>query len=151
MTRACSSGDSEAAAYFETVAKGRDAKQAANWVTQELFGALNKNGLELRASPVKAEALGALLDLIKDGTINGKIAKDVFAKMMETGDAPGAIVEREGLSSHRYRRDRESHRRADGGQRRQGRRREEEPESVRLVGWSDDEGHRRQGQPGGGE
>jgi aspartyl-tRNA(Asn)/glutamyl-tRNA(Gln) amidotransferase subunit B len=90
-------GDSEAGAYFETVAKGRDAKAAANWVTQELAGALNKSGLELSASPVKAEALGALLDLIKDGTINGKIAKDVFAKMMETGDAPGAIVEREGL------------------------------------------------------
>jgi aspartyl-tRNA(Asn)/glutamyl-tRNA(Gln) amidotransferase subunit B len=91
------SGDSEAAAYFETAAKGRDAKQAANWVTQELFGALNKKGLELSQSPVKAEALGALLDLVKDGTINGKIAKDVFGKMMETGDAPGVIVEREGL------------------------------------------------------
>jgi len=90
-------GDSDAAAYFETVAKGRDAKQAANWVTQELFGALNKKGLELGASPVKAEALGALLDLVADGTINGKIAKEVFAKMMETGEAPGAIVEREGL------------------------------------------------------
>jgi aspartyl-tRNA(Asn)/glutamyl-tRNA(Gln) amidotransferase subunit B len=91
------SSDGEAAAYFETAAKGRDAKAAANWVTQELFGALNKKGLELSASPVKAEALGALLDLIKDGTINGKIAKDVFAKMIETGEAPGAIVEREGL------------------------------------------------------
>ncbi|GIK48689.1 MAG: Asp-tRNA(Asn)/Glu-tRNA(Gln) amidotransferase subunit GatB [Hyphomonadaceae bacterium] len=91
------SADSDAAAYFETVAKGRDGKAAANWVTQELFGALNKKGLELAASPVKAEQLGALLDLIKDGTINGKIAKDVFAKMMETGDAPDAIVEREGL------------------------------------------------------
>jgi aspartyl-tRNA(Asn)/glutamyl-tRNA(Gln) amidotransferase subunit B len=95
------SSDSEAAAYFETVAQGgvggRDAKQAANWVTQELFGALNKKGLELAASPVKAEALGALLDLVKDGTINGKIAKDVFAKMMEAGESPGAIVEREGL------------------------------------------------------
>src|SRR5690606_25059264 len=91
------SADMDAAAYFETVAKGRDAKQAANWVTQELFGALNKKGLELAQSPVKAEALGALLDLVKDGTINGKIAKDVFAKMMETGEAPGVIVEREGL------------------------------------------------------
>jgi aspartyl-tRNA(Asn)/glutamyl-tRNA(Gln) amidotransferase subunit B len=91
------SGDAEAAAYFETVAKGRDGKAAANWVTQELAGALNRSGLELSASPVKAEALGSLLDLIKDGTINGKIAKDVFAKMFETGDAPGTIVEREGL------------------------------------------------------
>ncbi|MGE3250594.1 MAG: Asp-tRNA(Asn)/Glu-tRNA(Gln) amidotransferase subunit GatB [Hyphomonadaceae bacterium] len=91
------SADTESADYFETVAKGRDAKLAANWVTQELFGALNKAGVELSASPVKAAQLGALVDLIKDGTINGKIAKDVFAKMMETGDDPGAIVEREGL------------------------------------------------------
>lgn len=91
------SGDSESADYFEAVAANRDPKLAANWVTQELFGALNKAGLELTASPVKAGQLGALLDLIKDGTINGKIAKDVFAKMMETGDDPGAIVEREGL------------------------------------------------------
>ena len=91
------SGDAEAAAYFETVASGRDPKLAANWVTQELFGALNKQGLELSQSPVSAADLGALVDLIKDGTINGKIAKDVFAKMLESGDAPGAIVEREGL------------------------------------------------------
>ena len=91
------SGDSDAATYFETVAKGRDAKAAANWVTQELAGVLNKKGLELADSPVKADALGALLDLIKDGTINGKIAKEVFAKMVETGEQPAAIVEREGL------------------------------------------------------
>lgn len=89
--------DSEAASFFETVAKGRDGKLAANWVTQELFGALNKAGLELGASPVSAAGLGGLLDLIADGTINGKIAKDVFVKMFETGDAPGLIVEREGL------------------------------------------------------
>jgi aspartyl-tRNA(Asn)/glutamyl-tRNA(Gln) amidotransferase subunit B len=91
------SGDGDTSGYFETVAKGRDPKLAANWVTQELAAALNKKGLELSASPVKAEALGALLDLVRDGTINGKIAKDVFAKMLETGEAPGVIVEREGL------------------------------------------------------
>ena len=90
-------GDSDAAAYFETVANGRDAKLAANWVTQELAAALNKAQLDLAKSPVSAANLGALLDLMKDGTINGKIAKDVFAKMFETGDAPGAIVERDGL------------------------------------------------------
>jgi len=90
-------GDSDAATYFETVAKGRDPKLAANWVTQELAAALNKAGLSLAQSPVSAIHLGALLDLMKDGTINGKIAKDVFAKMFETGDAPGVIVEREGL------------------------------------------------------
>ncbi|MES1203305.1 MAG: Asp-tRNA(Asn)/Glu-tRNA(Gln) amidotransferase subunit GatB, partial [Pseudomonadota bacterium] len=91
------SADTESAAYFETVAKGRDAKLAANWVTQELFGALNKAGKTLGESPVSATQLGGLIDLIKDGTINGKIAKDVFAKMLETGDDAGAIVEREGL------------------------------------------------------
>ncbi|MGE3303069.1 MAG: Asp-tRNA(Asn)/Glu-tRNA(Gln) amidotransferase subunit GatB [Hyphomonadaceae bacterium] len=91
------SADSEAAAYFEAVAKGRDAKQAANWVSQDLFGALNRQGLELAQSPVSAAQLGALIDLIKDGVINGKIAKDVFVRMLETGDAPGEIVEREGL------------------------------------------------------
>jgi aspartyl-tRNA(Asn)/glutamyl-tRNA(Gln) amidotransferase subunit B len=91
------SGDAESAAFYETVAKGRDPKLAANWVSQELFGALNKQGLELAQSPVKAAELGALIDLITDGTINGKIAKDVFAKMLETGEAPGVIVEREGL------------------------------------------------------
>ncbi len=92
------SSETETADFFETVAKGRDAKLAANWISQELFGALNKAGLELSASPVSAAALGALIDLIKDGTINGKIAKDVFAKMMETGAAPGEIVAREGLT-----------------------------------------------------
>jgi len=91
------SADSESAAFFEEVAKGRDAKLAANWVSQELFGALNKAGLDLSASPVSAKSLGGLLDLMADGTINGKIAKDVFAKIVETGDPAAAIVEREGL------------------------------------------------------
>ena len=90
-------GDADAAVYFETVAAGRDAKLAANWVTQELFGALNKLGRDLAESPISAGQLGALIGLISDGTISGKIAKDVFAKMLETGDDPGAIVEREGL------------------------------------------------------
>jgi aspartyl-tRNA(Asn)/glutamyl-tRNA(Gln) amidotransferase subunit B len=89
--------DLDSARYFETVAKGRDAKLAANWISQELFGALNKAGKALSESPVSAAQLGGLIDLIKDGTINGKIAKDVFAKMLETGDDAGAIVEREGL------------------------------------------------------
>jgi aspartyl-tRNA(Asn)/glutamyl-tRNA(Gln) amidotransferase subunit B len=91
------SGDVESANFFEAVAKGRDAKMAANWTTQELFGALNKANKTLAQSPVSAANLGALIDRIGDGTINGKIAKDVFAKMMETGDAPDAIIEREGL------------------------------------------------------
>jgi aspartyl-tRNA(Asn)/glutamyl-tRNA(Gln) amidotransferase subunit B len=91
------SGDLEASAYFEAAAAGRDAKLAANWVTQELFGLLNKKGLELKDSPVSAHALGGLIDRIADATINGKIAKDVFAKMIETGDPADTIIAREGL------------------------------------------------------
>jgi aspartyl-tRNA(Asn)/glutamyl-tRNA(Gln) amidotransferase subunit B len=89
--------DREIADFFEVVAKGRDAKRAANWVSQELFGALNKAGLDLSTSPVSAEQLGGLIDLIEDNTISGKIAKDVFEKMMETRDDAAHIVEREGL------------------------------------------------------
>jgi aspartyl-tRNA(Asn)/glutamyl-tRNA(Gln) amidotransferase subunit B len=89
--------DKERADFYEAVAQGRDPKLAANWVSQELFGALNKAGKELSESPVSAEHLGALVDLIADQTISGRIAKEVFAKMFETGEAPGAIVEREGL------------------------------------------------------
>lgn len=91
--------DREKAAYFEDVAKGRDGKLASNWVTGELFGALNKADKDIDASPVSAKQLGSLIDLIKDGTISGKIAKDVFALMFdgeEIGD-PADIVEKRGL------------------------------------------------------
>ncbi len=87
----------ERAEYFETVANGRDPKLAANWVSQELFGALNKAGLDLAQSPVTAEKLGGLVDLISGGAISGRIAKDVFAKMLETGEEADAIVMRDGL------------------------------------------------------
>jgi aspartyl-tRNA(Asn)/glutamyl-tRNA(Gln) amidotransferase subunit B len=83
--------------YFETVAKGRDGKVAANWVMGELFAVLNKTNVGIEASPVSAEALGGLLDLLKDGTISGRIAKDVFAAMVETGKPAKAIVEEKGL------------------------------------------------------
>ena len=83
--------------YFELVAKGRDAKLAANWVTGELFGALNKQDKGIEDSPINADTLGQLLDLIADGTLSGKLAKDVFAVMLETGEAPAAIVESRGL------------------------------------------------------
>jgi aspartyl-tRNA(Asn)/glutamyl-tRNA(Gln) amidotransferase subunit B len=89
--------DADKSAFFEEVASGRDARLAANWVTQELFGYLNKEGLELSASPVSARQLGGLIDLIADATISGKIAKDVFLRMIATGEAASAIVEREGL------------------------------------------------------
>ena len=85
------------AEYFETVAKGRDAKMAANWVTGDLFGALNKAGLDIEQSPVSAENLGGLIDLIADDTISGRIAKEVFEEMFKTGDKPADIVERKGL------------------------------------------------------
>ena len=83
--------------YFETVAKGRDAKAAANWVINELFGRLNKEGKDIAASPVSAAQLGAILDLIADGTISGKIGKDVFEIVWAEGGDPRAIVETRGL------------------------------------------------------
>jgi len=85
--------------YFEQVAKSRDGKLAANWVTGELFGALNKADKDISDSPISADQLGKMIDLIKDGTISGKIAKDVFALMFEgeeTGD-PADIVEKRGM------------------------------------------------------
>ncbi|HRJ00699.1 MAG TPA: Asp-tRNA(Asn)/Glu-tRNA(Gln) amidotransferase subunit GatB [Hyphomonas sp.] len=89
--------EADKAEYFEAVAKGRDAKLAANWVTQELFGYLNKEGLELSQSPVSAASLGGLIGLISDGTISGKIAKDVFARMIAGEGEAAAIVEKHGL------------------------------------------------------
>ena len=87
----------ETADYFEAVAAGRDAKAAANWVINELFGRLNKEGREVAASPVGATQLGAILDLIADATISGKIAKDVFEIVWNEGGDPHAIVEARGL------------------------------------------------------
>jgi aspartyl-tRNA(Asn)/glutamyl-tRNA(Gln) amidotransferase subunit B len=83
--------------FYETVARGRDAKIAANWVMGDLFAALNRSGIAIEASPVSAESLGALLDLIADNTINGRIAKDVFDAMVETGKDAAAIVAEKGL------------------------------------------------------
>ncbi len=84
--------------FFEEVAKaGGDAKLAANWLTSDLFGYLNKAGLEIEQSPVSAKQLGGLIALIKDNTISGKIAKTVFEKMCESGKDASAIVEQEGL------------------------------------------------------
>ena len=89
--------DQEKAAYYEVVAKGRDGKLAANWVITNLFGALNKLEVPVTESPVTAENLGKLLDLISDDTISGRIAKDVFEIMIETGNDPEKIVEEKGL------------------------------------------------------
>src|SRR4051812_22383482 len=92
LTAECASAD-----YFEVVAKGRDAKAAANWVINELAGRLNKEGKEISASPVSAPQLGAILDLIGEGTISGKIAKDLFEIVWSEGGDPRAIVEARGM------------------------------------------------------
>ncbi len=89
--------EKETGAFFETVAKGRDPKLAANWVMGDLAGLLNKAGKSITESPVSADALGGLIDLIADNTISGRIAKDVFAEMFETGKPAKDIVEAKGL------------------------------------------------------
>jgi len=83
--------------YFETVAKGRDAKSAANWVINELTGRLNKENKDIANAPVGAAQLGAILDLITDGTISGKIAKDLFEIVWTQGGDPRAVVEQRGM------------------------------------------------------
>lgn len=83
--------------FFESVAKGRDAKMAANWVINELFGRLNKEGLTIETSPVNAGQLGGIIDLIKEGTISGKIAKDLFEIIWTEGGEPAAVVEARGM------------------------------------------------------
>jgi aspartyl-tRNA(Asn)/glutamyl-tRNA(Gln) amidotransferase subunit B len=87
----------ETADYFETVAKGRDGKTAANWVINELFGRLNKESIDIVNSPVTTNQLASMLDLIKDGTISGKIAKDLFEIVWIEGGDPRAIVEQRGM------------------------------------------------------
>jgi aspartyl-tRNA(Asn)/glutamyl-tRNA(Gln) amidotransferase subunit B len=87
----------ESVDYFEDVAKGRDAKQAANWVINELFGRLNKEGLTINDSPISSAQLGGIVDLIKAETISGKIAKDVFDIVWTEGGDPAEIVEARGM------------------------------------------------------
>ncbi len=89
--------EAESAAYFEAVAAGRDGKQAANWVINELFGRLNKEGRGIESSPVSAEQLGGILDLIAKGDISGKIAKDLFEIVYTEGGDPAEIVETRGM------------------------------------------------------
>jgi aspartyl-tRNA(Asn)/glutamyl-tRNA(Gln) amidotransferase subunit B len=83
--------------YFEAVAKGRDGKAAANWVINELFGRLNKEGHSIETSPVSATQLGAIVDLIGEGVISGKIAKDLFEIVWSEGGDPREIVESRGM------------------------------------------------------
>lgn len=83
--------------FFENVAKGRDGKLACNWVTGELFALLNKEGKTIEESPITAKSLGGLIELISDGTISGRMAKEVFEAMYTTGKEAAAIVEEKGL------------------------------------------------------
>ena len=83
--------------FYEAVAKGRDGKAAANWVINELFGRLNKEGKDIASSPVSADQLGGVIDLIGEGVISGKIAKDLFEIVFTEGGDPRAIVEARGM------------------------------------------------------
>jgi aspartyl-tRNA(Asn)/glutamyl-tRNA(Gln) amidotransferase subunit B len=92
----------ESADFYETVLaklsdKKRDGKVAANWVINELFGRLNKEGRDISGSPVSAEQLGAIVGLIGEGTISGKIAKDLFEIVWQEGGDPRQIVEARGM------------------------------------------------------
>jgi aspartyl-tRNA(Asn)/glutamyl-tRNA(Gln) amidotransferase subunit B len=89
--------DMASADFYETVAKGRDGKQAANWVINELFGRLNKEGHDIGDSPVSAGQLGGIIDLIAKGDISGKIAKDLFEIVYSEGGDPSEIVEARGM------------------------------------------------------
>jgi len=85
------------AEYFEKIAKGRDGKQAANWVINELFGRLNKADLSIENSPISTNQLGDILDLISKGDISGKIAKDLFEIVWNEGGNPSEIVNKRGM------------------------------------------------------
>ncbi len=89
--------DKAVADYFEAVAAGRDARVAANWVINELLGALNRADTAIEDSPISPDQLGGLIDLIADGTVSGKIAKDVFDILMTEGGDARSIVEARGL------------------------------------------------------
>jgi aspartyl-tRNA(Asn)/glutamyl-tRNA(Gln) amidotransferase subunit B len=90
-----------AAEYFEEAARSdgepRDAKLVANWIISELFGALNRSGTPIEQSRVRAADLGDLVHLVQEGIISGRIAKDVFQAMLESGEGPGTIIDRKGL------------------------------------------------------
>ena len=83
----------DAAGFFEVVANGRDGKLSANWVINELFGRLKKDGKDITQSPVAPDQLGGIIDLIARGDISGKIAKDLFEIVYTQGGDPSKIVE----------------------------------------------------------
>jgi len=87
----------EVAEFFEKAAKGHDGKKVANWLMGDFFAMLNRKNLTIENSPISAENLGKLVELIETNVISGKVAKDVFEIMSETGDNPEKIVEEKGL------------------------------------------------------
>ena len=89
--------DIETSKYFEEVIKNSDVKLATNWITGELFAVLNEKNLEISESPVSSNNLSKLINLIKDGTISGKIAKTIFEEMINGDQDPQKIVEEKGL------------------------------------------------------
>ena len=87
----------EVAEFFEKAAKGHDGKKVANWLMGDFFAMLNRKNLTIENSPISAENLGKLVELIETNVISGKVAKDVFEIMAETGENPEKIVEERGL------------------------------------------------------
>ncbi len=145
--------EKETAQFFERVAAGRDPKAAANWVMGDLFGALNRLGVGVEQSPISAEQLGSLIDLIADGTISGRLAKDVFAEMVTSGADPGSGRRGEGAApGDRFGRHRSRHRHCAGSPGRQGRRISRRPrQALRLLRRPNHARHPRQGQPRAGQ
>jgi aspartyl-tRNA(Asn)/glutamyl-tRNA(Gln) amidotransferase subunit B len=91
--------DLESAGFFEAVAQGRDGKTAANWVINELFGRLNKEGRAITDSPVSAAQLGGMLDLLAKGEITGKMAKDLFEILWTEGGDPAEVAVKHGMKA----------------------------------------------------
>ncbi len=89
--------DLETSKYFEKVIESSDVKLSANWITGELFALLNEKNLEISQSPISSKNLSKLINLIKDGTISGKIAKSVFEFMSQGDKDPQKIIEEKGL------------------------------------------------------
>ncbi len=142
----------ETADYYEALAKGRDAKAAANWLNNEFFGRLNKRAGRLPPAPVTAARQRHHARLIADETISGKIAKDLLDIVWSEGGDPRAIVEQRGMNQVTDTGAIEKvDRRDDRRQSRQGRRGEGKTEGARLVRRSGDEVDGRQSEPAGGQ
>ena len=92
------SAELETAKYFEDLSEGRDPKQAANWIISNLFGKLNEIDKSIEESPISSKKLGQLLDLVNDGTVSNKIAKEVFEEMFKSSKEAKEIIEEKGLN-----------------------------------------------------